>query len=98
MAWTLVPPRGGDTIASVVRERAARDPDRPFLLYERAPGRVEETTWAEQHARATRTAGALHRLGVWRGTRFNVHLTNGPEFYDLWLGAALLGATVVPSL
>jgi carnitine-CoA ligase len=97
VAANSVLPRGEDSVTSVLREQAARDPDRPFLIYERAPGRVEKISWAEQTARAARTAGALHRRGVWRGTRFNVHLTNCPEFYDLWLGAALLGATMVPT-
>lgn len=58
---------------------------------------LTEVTWGEMAARAERTAGALHRLGVNPGDRFNVHLTNCPEFYDLWLGAAMLGAAIVPS-
>ena len=81
----------------MLRASAARHPDRPFLVYERAPGQVEETTWAELGARADRTAGALHRLGVGPGDRISVHLGNVPEFYDVWFGAALLGAAIVPS-
>jgi len=90
-------PRGRDTVASVLRGNAARHPDRPFLLFEREPGCVEKTAWAEMADRADRTAGALHRLGVVPGDRVNVHLSNCPEFYDLWFGAALLGAAIVPS-
>jgi carnitine-CoA ligase len=84
-------------VASVLRASAARHPDRPFLVYERAPGQAEQTSWAELGARADRTAGALHRLGVRPGDRVSVHLGNVPEFYDLWFGAALLGAAIVPS-
>ena len=80
----------------MLRAAAARHPERPFLLFEREPGCVEETAWGEMAARADRTAGALHRLGVVPGDRVNVHLSNCPEFYDLWFGAALLGAALVP--
>jgi carnitine-CoA ligase len=96
VASTSLPPRGGDTVASVLRGNAARHPDRPFLLYERAPGHVEETTWAAMAERADRTAGALHRLGIGPGDRVGVFMANAPEFYDVWLGAALLGAAIVP--
>ncbi len=90
-------PRGRDTIASVLAAHAARTPDATFLVFERSPGDVETTTYAGQLARATRTAGALRRHGVGRGDRFGVHLSNCPDFYDLWFAAALLGAAVVPS-
>jgi crotonobetaine/carnitine-CoA ligase len=89
--------RARDTVASVMAAQAARAPDRPFLLFEREPGAVETTTWAELDARVSRTAGALHRLGVRAGDRFSVHLANCPEFYDLWFAAARLGAAIVPS-
>lgn len=97
VASAPIPPRGRDTVASVLRASADRHPDRPFLVYERAPGQAEQVSWAELGVRADRTAGALHRLGVRPGGRFSVHLANCPEFYDLWFGAALLGAAIVPS-
>lgn len=89
--------RGGDTVASVLRQQASRHADEPFLVFEREPGVIEETTWSEQLARAERTAGALVRLGVRPGERFSVHLANCPEFFDLWFAAALIGAAIVPS-
>lgn len=89
--------RGQDTLASVLAGHAARQPDAPFLLFEREPGVVETITYAAMLDRATRTAVALARHGVGVGTRFHVHLTNRPEFYDVWFAAAWLGAAVVPS-
>lgn len=89
--------RAQDTVSSVLRRHATHAPDRPFLVFEREPGRIETTTWGELAARVRTTAGALHRLGVGPGDRFNVHLTNRPEFYDLWFAAAELGAAIVPS-
>ena len=89
--------RADDTVAVVLRRHAVRGPDRPFLLFEREPGRVETTTWGELDARVGATAAALHRRGVGAGDRFHVHLANCPEFYHLWFAAALLGAAIVPS-
>ncbi|MEQ3554618.1 AMP-binding protein [Pseudonocardia nematodicida] len=97
MTVTGRPARGDDTLATVLRGHAARTPDAPFLAFERGPGAIETTTYAEQLARAGRTAGALHRLGVRPGDRFGIHLTNCPEFYDAWFAAALLGAAAAPS-
>lgn len=89
--------RGRDTVASVLRGHAERTPDAPFLRFERAPGEIETTSYAELAATAARTAGALYEHGVRRGDRFHVHLANGPEFYALWFGAAYLGAAIVPT-
>lgn len=88
--------RGADTPATVLFGHAARTPDAPFLVFEREPGRVEHVTYRAQADRAARTAATLAHHGVRQGERFCVDLTNRPEFYDLWFGAAALGATVVP--
>jgi crotonobetaine/carnitine-CoA ligase len=89
--------RGRDTVWSVLEGHAERTPESPFLLFERSPGDVLELSWRRMAARVERTAAALTRLGVGHGDRFNVHLENGVEFYDLWLAAARLGAVVVPT-
>lgn len=84
--------RGRDTVATVLAGHAERTPDAPFLVTE-----AGTTSYRGMDARATRTAGALARLGVRQGDRFGVHLTNHAEFFDLWFAAARLGATVVPT-
>lgn len=58
---------------------------------------METTTWAEQDIRARWTAAALASLGISSGTRFGVHLSNCPAFYDIWFAAAYLGAVIVPT-
>ena len=93
----IVPARGADTVAGVLTFQAASRRDAPFLVFEREPGVVEVTSWAEQEARARQAAAALSRLGISAGTRFGVHLSNCPEFYDIWFGAAYLGAVIVPT-
>lgn len=89
--------RGPDSVASVLRRHAAARSDQPFLAFERAPGVIEEVTWAQALCRAERTAGALFRRGVQPGDRVSIRAANCPEFFDVWFGAALLGAALVPS-
>lgn len=93
----IAPARGTDTVPGVLSSQAAIRGDAPFLCFEREPGIVETTSWAEQEIRARRTATALSRYGISAGTRFGVHLTNCPEFYDIWFAAGYLGAVLVPT-
>jgi len=94
---TPLPGRGRDTVASVLLAHAARRPDAPFLVFEREPGDVRTISYGQMAAAVRRAAGALRRLGVERGSRSPVHLPNRPEFYELWFGAAVLGAVMVAS-
>ena len=81
----------------MLKEFAHLQPDAPFLAYERGPGLVETTTWGQMAARALSSAALLSSHGVRAGDKVGVHLTNCPEFYDMWFGAALLGAAIVPT-
>jgi carnitine-CoA ligase len=65
--------------------------------FEREPGQIEQTTWAEAAARAWAAASVLHREGVGPGDRFHVHLTNTPEFYDSWFAASMTGSVMAPT-
>ena len=47
--------------------------------------------------RAALTAGVLSGHGIGRGDKVHVHLWNCPEFFDVWFGAAWLGAVIVPT-
>jgi crotonobetaine/carnitine-CoA ligase len=88
----------GESVGSLLERTALRDGGRTFLVH--ADLDTDETvtiTYALAHERAGRTAGALYEAGVRPGDRFNVHLTNCPEFYDCWFAAALLGAVIVPT-
>jgi crotonobetaine/carnitine-CoA ligase len=86
-----------ETLASVLEWHAATRADAPWLLFEEEPGAVATVTWLEALQRARATAGVLRAHGIGPGDRFNVHLTNRPEFYDLWFAAALSGAVLVPT-
>jgi crotonobetaine/carnitine-CoA ligase len=79
------------TLPRVVAERARLTPDARFVsvgAHILSFGAIAE--------RAEQAASALHFMGVGRGDRVAVMLPNSLEFLELWLGAATLGAVLVP--
>ena len=70
---------------------------RSFASYEDPDGRLMTVTYRVQVDRSLRAAAVLRQLGVHRGDRVHVHLSNCPEFVDLWLGANAIGAVLVPT-
>ena len=44
-----------------------------------------------------RTANGLLQLGVKKGDKVNVHMTNRPEFLFIWFATAKIGAVMVPT-
>ncbi|GAB2984048.1 AMP-binding protein [Amycolatopsis acidiphila] len=79
------------TLAGAVENTAAAAPGRPALLY-------HGTTFSyhDLHAESCRAAKALLGLGVRRGDRVGVLLGNQPEWVVICLGAAQIGAVLVP--
>ena len=53
-------------------------------------------TYSELQARGEERAAQLAHLGVGRGDRFGVLMENCPEIVEFLLGAAFIGATMVP--
>ena len=88
---------GADTIVSVLTRRASEQPSAPFMVFDDLDGGVVRRTYEAMGTRAALTAGVLARHGIGRGDRVHVHLHNRPEFFDLWFGAAWLGAAIVPT-
>ncbi len=82
---------GIDTYAGIVQDAAARFPDRDALVFPDA-----RLTYAQLLANAEWRARELQALGVRRGGRVGILMPNAPEIVELLVGAALLGATVVP--
>ena len=89
--------RSASTVGSVVLGFAERSPEACFLVFEHQPGSVETITYRQMAERSRAAAAMLHAQGVGPGERVGVHLTNCPQFYDVWFGAALLGAAIVPT-
>lgn len=80
-------------LRALTEHAAAAWPDKVGLVF---PHRDLELTFRQIRALAHRYASALADLGVAVGDRVAVLLRNGPEAAAVWLGAAELGACVVP--
>jgi long-chain acyl-CoA synthetase len=79
-------------ITYLVDRLAENAPDAPALWL--APGRCR--TWAEVRARMDGFAAALRDQGLAAGDRIGMLSTNRPEFLELLLAAARMGAVTVP--
>jgi acyl-CoA synthetase (AMP-forming)/AMP-acid ligase II len=79
------------TIGELLERSAAVAPDDPYLYY-----RDEVWSWGRLDTEVTRTARALHDLGVRPGDRVAVLMRNRPEYLLAWLGAVRMGAVYVP--
>ena len=77
-------------------DRHAGDRSRVALVYEDEAGRVSEYTFAELRARSNQLANALRRLGVERGDRVGVVLSQRPELTVFHIAVYKLGAIVLP--
>lgn len=87
---------GSDTLPGALLRHAERTPDAPMLAYEADDGTRLDRDWATGVSAAARVANWLAAEG-YAGRRIHVHLTNTPEFFDWWFGAAMAGSVLVPT-
>jgi acyl-CoA synthetase (AMP-forming)/AMP-acid ligase II len=80
-------------VGSWVAGRAFRDPEGTALI-DGNTGR--RRSYAELHSRTSALADALHQRGVRRGDRVGLLALNSPEFIEVLLAVAKLGAITVP--
>jgi len=66
-------------------------PDKPAIIFEE-----EQITYSELNQRANRASCWLQSLGIEKGDRVAAMLNNCPEFIELFLACARLGAIFVP--
>jgi len=79
-----------------VCDRHATDPVKLAMIYEDEDGNVSEHTFAEFRRRSNQLAGALRRLGVERGHRVGIVLSQRPETATAHVAIYKLGAIAVP--
>ena len=79
------------TLADLIRHYARARPDRVALHFER-----KRITYGELDQRANRAAQGLIAAGVKPQARIAILAKNGPDFFDLWFGAAKARAVLVP--
>ncbi|WP_437693472.1 (2,3-dihydroxybenzoyl)adenylate synthase [Sorangium sp. So ce176] len=83
----------GETLGELLRERAARHPDRIALV-----GDGRRLSYGELDRRADRLAAGLFRLGIQPGDRVVVQLPNIAEFFEVCFALFRLGALPVLAL
>ena len=81
----------------MLRSGATRSPERELLVCEGEAGSVRSFTWQECLDHSRGAASVFETAGVGHGDRVHLHLRNGPEFLFCWFGAALIGASIVPT-
>jgi acetyl-CoA synthetase len=91
--WSVPP---SFNMAVAICDRHAGDPARLAMIYEDEAGRVSEHTFAEFRARSNQLARALRNLGVNRGDRVGLVLSQRPELAVVHLAVYKLGAVVLP--
>src|SRR3989475_3254357 len=79
-----------------VCDRHADDPSRLAMIYEDDTGQVSTHTFAEFRAHSNQLAQALIRLGITRGDRVGIILSQRPETAVAHLAAYKLGAIALP--
>jgi len=83
-------------IAADICDRHAADPARVAMIFESEAGKISEHTFAEFRARSNQLARALLRLGVQRGDRVGIVLSQRPETAVVHLAAYKIGAVALP--
>ena len=79
------------TLRALLERRAARDPNRPYLVHDGG-----SLTFSELDTAANRLANGLAEHGIGEGTRVAVMLDNHPDLVCLFFALAKLGAVQVP--
>ncbi|MCC7369510.1 MAG: AMP-binding protein [Chloroflexi bacterium] len=87
---------GPRTLRSELEAKVRRHPNRTWIIFEAADGSVVQVTFGDFERRARQAAHVLTDLGVRPGDKVTLHLTNSLEFLELWFGAAMCGAVIVP--
>jgi len=79
------------TLNTMLADRAERNRDKVFLHF-----RDMEMTYGELDSVTSRIAGSLRNLGIKKGDRVGILMTNMPEFIESFLGITKSGGIAVP--
>ena len=94
MPYTIV---GKRNLRKVLEQKARAHPDKTFLIFEDEYENAVSFTYAEFDSMVNRTANGLLSLGVQKGDKINLQLTNCPEFLFAWFAIGKIGAVTVPT-
>ncbi len=86
---------GALTLPGFVRELCAEFTDREAIYWRDLDGMEQRWTYSDLLGQSTSVARALSALGVNKGTRVGILISNRPEWLFSLFGSAMAGATVV---
>ena len=88
---------GSRNLRKVLEQKVRAHPKNTFLIFEDNEEKISTYSYKEFDNKVNQTANALISLGVNKGDKVNLHLTNCPEFMFCWFGIAKIGAVMVPT-
>ena len=94
MSYTIV---GSRNLRKLLEGMVEERPDKAFLIFEESDGQSRTFTYRQFDQMVNRAANGLLQLGVSKGDKVNLHLTNCPEFLFFWFATAKIGAVMVPT-
>lgn len=94
MSMTIV---GQRTLRKALEQKVQASPNKLFLIFEDHDETSHCYTYHQFNQIVNQTANALLGLGVTKGDKVNLHLTNCPEFLFFWFAIAKIGAVMVPT-
>jgi crotonobetaine/carnitine-CoA ligase len=86
------------TLRDLVEERAQLRPDDEAWVFESIDGRVGRFTFGEVNQQTDQLAAGFQALGVGKGDKVALRLTNRSEFLLSWFALAKIGAVAVPTI
>ena len=93
MIFTIASDR---TLRDSLEHKVALTPDKTFLVFDN-DGKTSSLTYRAFDIQVNKVANALLELGIQKGDKVNLHLTNCPEFVVFWFACAKVGAVIMPT-
>ena len=87
---------GTQSIPDLLQEKVRLHPDKDFVVFEGADGRVTSLTYAAFGERVNRLANALTADGLQAGQTVALMVSTSPEFLISWFAINQAGAVMVP--
>ena len=93
MIFTIASDR---TLRDSLEHKVSLTPEKTFLVFD-DDGKPSSFTYGAFNSQVNKTANALLELGVQKGDKVNLHLTNCAEFVFFWFACAKIGAVIMPT-
>ncbi len=88
---------GKRNLRKALEQKVQAQPDKTLLVFEDEDENVTSYTYAAFDSIVNRTANGLLSLGVKKGDKVNLQMTNCPEFLFSWFAIGKIGAVMVPT-